>query len=128
MDILKWHKVTSLPGIYEPSAVYFVQSSDNVGLMDIYVSNAAGTSVRSVLKQDQVLAMIQEKMDSMMPTTFEQLVPSAEWNITHAYPYRPDVKIIDSAGDEVIGDITYPSATQVQILFSAPFSGSADLS
>lgn len=128
MDTLKWHKVTTLPAVYEPSAVYLVQSSDNVGLMDIYVSDATGTTVRSVLKQDQVLAMIQAKMDAASPITFNQMVPSAEWLITHSFSYRPDVKIIDSAGDQVMGDIEYPSTTQVKVSFSAPFSGSAVLS
>lgn len=65
--------------------------------MDIYVSDATDTTVRSVLKQDQVLAMIQAKMDAASPITFNQMVPSAEWFITHSFSYRPDVKIIDSA-------------------------------
>lgn len=128
MDTLKWHKVTSLPATYEPSAVYLVQASDSLGLMDIYVANAAGTAVRSVLKQDQVLAMIQEKIDATMPITVQQMTPSDDWLISHSFPYRPDVRIIDSAGDQVFGNITYPSATQVRIQFSAPFSGSVDLS
>lgn len=43
--------------------------------------------------------------------------------ITHGLNKRPSITVIDSAGDEVEGDYTYPSLNVVNISFSAPFSG-----
>ena len=128
MAHLKFHKVTSLPlNNFDPSAVYLVQSV-NAELLDIYVSNAAGNEVRSVLRQEQVLAMIEAKFNAMQPVIHNQQVPSALWVITHSFDYKPDVTIIDSAGDMVFGDVTYPTPTTVNIAFSAAFSGEATLS
>ena len=124
---IKFQKVTSLPMTYDPSTVYLVASS-NTELVDIFVSDATGSSVRSVLTENQILAMINAKLAAIQPLTFDQQVPLAEWNISHAFLYPPDVKIIDSAGDEVWGDVTYPTPTTVRVTFSAAFSGQAILS
>lgn len=124
---IKFQKVTSLPAVYEPSTVYMVASS-NTELVDIFVSDATGSTVRSVLTENQILAMINAKLAALQPVPFNQQIPLAQWDITHAFPYLPDVKILDSAGDEVWGDITYPSATTVRLTFSAAFSGQAILS
>lgn len=124
---LKFEKVLELPTTFDPSTVYLVASS-NTELVDIYVSNATGTTVRSVLTENQILLMIEAKLDALKPITFEQLLPISVWEIPHSFLYLPDVKILDSAGDQVFGDITYPNATTVRATFSAPFSGQATLS
>lgn len=124
---LRFQKVTSLPPVYQPSTVYLVASS-NTELVDIYVSDATGQHVRSVLTENQILTMIQAKLDELQPIEFEQQVPAIQWDMTHTFPYLPDVKVIDSAGDLVFGDITYPTPTTVRAIFSAPFSGKAILS
>lgn len=62
--------------------------------------------------------------------TFVQNTPSASWTITNPFTYRPLVEIIDSAGNVVIGDITYPASpalTPIAATFSAPFAGTAVL-
>lgn len=123
---IRFQKVTSLPSTFAPSTVYMVASS-NTELVDIYVSDATGQNVRSVLTENQVLSMIQAKLDALQPIEIEQQVPSSQWDMSHSFPYLPDVKIIDSAGDYVFGDITYPSTTTVRATFSAPFSGKAIL-
>lgn len=125
---LKFKKVLELPTTYDPSTVYMVASSNHTDLVDIYVSNATGTAVRSVLTENQILLMIEAKLDAIKPITFDQLTPLSVWDISHSFLYLPDVKIIDSAGDEVFGDITYPTPTTVRAKFSAPFSGQAILS
>lgn len=43
--------------------------------------------------------------------------------ITHNLGKRPSITVIDSAGDEVEGDYSYPDFNNVSISFSAPFSG-----
>jgi len=58
---------------------------------------------------------------------FVQSTPSATWTINHDLNKYPSVSIVDSANDEVIGEVHYTSTTQVVITFSAAFSGKAFL-
>lgn len=57
----------------------------------------------------------------------QQQVPSAVWTINHNLGKEPSVTVIDSAEQEVQGDVTYPTINQVVITFSAPFGGRARL-
>ena len=59
--------------------------------------------------------------------THTQTIASAEWEIVHNLNKYPTVAIIDSAGDEVIGDIKYNSINKITISFSGAFKGSATL-
>lgn len=52
---------------------------------------------------------------------------SSEWVITHNLEKYPSVTIINSAGDEVIGEVYYNSQNQVTITFSGAFKGTATL-
>ena len=52
---------------------------------------------------------------------------SSEWVITHNLNKYPSVTIINSAGDEVIGDVTYNSVNQVTVTFAGAFKGTATL-
>lgn len=56
-----------------------------------------------------------------------QMVPAADWTITHNLARFPSVTVIDSAGSTVVGDIEYLSNNQVAIHFTAAFGGSAYL-
>ena len=58
---------------------------------------------------------------------FTQSTPSATWTINHDLNKYPAVSIVDSANDEVIGEVHYTSTTQVVVTFSAAFSGKAFL-
>lgn len=60
--------------------------------------------------------------------THRQEISSAIWDIRHPLQFRPAVTVIDSSGDEVEGDVRYLEPGHIQILFSAPFGGSAELS
>lgn len=44
-------------------------------------------------------------------------------SVPHNLGKYPAVTVIDSAGDEVIGDVQHLSANSLQLIFSAPFSG-----
>ena len=57
-----------------------------------------------------------------------QATPAATWVINHNLGFFPAITVEDSAGNEVEGAITYNSANQVTITFSAAFSGRALLS
>lgn len=54
-----------------------------------------------------------------------QSVASATWTVPHNLSKRVCVSVVDSAGDEVHGNIHYDSDNQVTITFSASFSGEA---
>lgn len=57
----------------------------------------------------------------------DQQVASASWVITHNMNKYPSVNIVDSANDEVTGDVRYNSLNQITITFTAAFSGKAFL-
>lgn len=67
--------------------------------------------------------------DLTKKTTFvyDQQVASATWVITHNMGKYPSVTIVDTAGDEVEGEVKYNSLNQVTITFSAPVTGKAYL-
>ena len=52
---------------------------------------------------------------------------SASWNIAHNLGKKPSVTIIDSGGNQVIGDIVYVDDNNVTLNFTAAFSGTATL-
>lgn len=58
---------------------------------------------------------------------FTQSTPAAVWTINHDLGKYPAVNIVDSANDEVIGEVHYTSTSQIVITFSAAFSGKAFL-
>ena len=57
----------------------------------------------------------------------KQTEASAEWIIVHNLNKYPAVSIIDSAGDEVVGNVHYDSVNQVTITFTGAFKGTATL-
>ena len=52
---------------------------------------------------------------------------STTWTITHTLGGKPSVTIVDSADTHVFGEVQYLSNSQVQVNFSAAFSGTAYL-
>jgi hypothetical protein len=56
-----------------------------------------------------------------------QIQASKTWNIKHNLKKIPSVTIVDSGGNEVIGDIKHLSENELTISFSYEFSGSAIL-
>lgn len=56
-----------------------------------------------------------------------QTEASDEWVIVHNLNKYPAVSIIDSAGDEVEGNVHYDSLNQVTITFIGAFKGTATL-
>ena len=56
-----------------------------------------------------------------------QYSASTTWNITHSLNRFPSVTVVDSGGSHVFGDVNYISSNQINIIFTAPFSGKAYL-
>lgn len=59
--------------------------------------------------------------------THDQPVAAATWTMNHGLGKRPSVTVVDSAGTEVKGEIIYDDLNTCRALFSAPFSGTAEL-
>lgn len=55
--------------------------------------------------------------------TFNQISSKSVWKIPHGLGKFPSVTIVDSGGNEVIGDIKYIDNNNLEITFSAAFSG-----
>lgn len=63
------------------------------------------------------------------PETFvyTQGSPSNTWNITHTLNKFPSVSVVDSANNEVEGDVHFVDQNNITITFSSSFSGKAYL-
>ena len=59
--------------------------------------------------------------------TFNQVAASSTWSITHNLNKKPSVSIVDSAENNVYGDIEYINENQLTITFNSAFSGKAYL-
>jgi hypothetical protein len=53
--------------------------------------------------------------------------PQSSWTIAHGLNRYPSVTLVDTAHDQIFGDVSYPDQNHVVISFSAPMSGSAFL-
>jgi hypothetical protein len=60
--------------------------------------------------------------------THVQSTPAAVWSITHPLSFTPNVSVVDSADDQVEGDVSYDSPSLITLTFTAAFSGKAYLS
>lgn len=56
-----------------------------------------------------------------------QSLPLIEWTIVHNMGKYPSVSVVDSANDEVIGEVSYIDTNSLTIKFTAQFSGKAYL-
>lgn len=56
-----------------------------------------------------------------------QTIASDTWVITHNLNKFPSVTVIDSAGNEVIGEVIYNDTNNVTLKFSGEFKGTATL-
>ena len=59
--------------------------------------------------------------------TFNQVAAAKTWIITHNLKKKPSVSIVDSAENNVYGDIEYINENQLTITFNSAFSGKAYL-
>ena len=58
---------------------------------------------------------------------FNQNVASDSWYISHNLNKFPSVSVVDSGNNIVIGEVIYINENNLQVLFTAPFSGKAYL-
>ncbi len=80
-----------------------------------------------------VLLQIQAELDRLADEigityyTFAQNEAASTWIITHPLKKMPAVTVVDSAGNVVMGEITYIDENTVQVKFNGAFSGKAYL-
>lgn len=60
--------------------------------------------------------------------THNQMTASTSWVIDHNLAMYPNIVIIDSTGEQVMGNIAYNSINRVTLSFSSAISGIAQLS
>lgn len=66
-------------------------------------------------------------VNSVTKFTHEQLQAASIWLIKHDMYKCPSVTVVDSAGDEVMGEIDYLDLNNIKLTFSGAFSGVAYL-
>ena len=59
--------------------------------------------------------------------THLQPLPSATWSVVHNLNTFPSVTVLDSANEVILGDVRYVDANNIQLIFTAAFSGVAYL-
>ena len=57
--------------------------------------------------------------------THYQMVPASTWIIDHNLNQHPVAVVLDSAGTNVEGNVSYINSNRMQITFSASFGGTA---
>ena len=57
--------------------------------------------------------------------THTQSISSATWTINHNLGFNPVAVVLDSAGTQCEGSITYPTVNQMVITFTGAFTGIA---
>ena len=105
-----------------------VTKNFTLGQLKQFVSNGnlilttAGTSGPATLT-DGILNVPVYQSDQTY--VFVQSVPSTTWTITHNLNKYPSVSVVNINNVVMYGEITYLSPNQLQIEFSAGFSGKA---
>jgi hypothetical protein len=69
-----------------------------------------------------------EPVQLILSYTHVQSVAAETWIIDHPLDFQPNVTARDTAGDQIEGDVNYPSDSRVILTFSAATSGTAVLS
>jgi|SRR5882724_3312689 len=88
-----------------------------------------GTNVDLVVADNPGSGQIDLTVNSpAQAVVFTQGAPANPWVINHTLGFYPNVTVVDSGGSVVEGDVTYPSASQVQVAFAGAFAGAAYLS
>jgi hypothetical protein len=105
-NILKIRKVTTLPGVYDPSTLYLVRNGSNVNLFDIYLSTDDGASVRHIITESD----IQTKINTAL-AGFNNVQVVADIAARNALTPTSNIQVVvlDATGDGTVasGAATY---------------------
>ena len=89
-----------------------------------------GINGASVDNTDDVPEGALNKYFTVERVSYEHMQGSASnsWTITHNLGFKPNVTVIDSAGNIVEGEIAYTNTNSLTVSFQSAFSGNAYLS
>lgn len=90
---------------------------------EVQLSDGNGNALPLVVSTTQVKV----NGESLTSYTHNQTTSSATWVIDHNMGKRPSVTVVNSAGQSVIGSVTYNSINQLTVEFKNPFKGKAYL-
>lgn len=110
-------------------------SAKRIELLGFGLECILGVSVNDTTLGDELQSKIDNVQDQVnniiagnIAFIHSQDVPAAIWTINHSLGYHPNVTVVDSAGDVVEGNKSYPSNSQIVIEFTGAFAGKAYLS
>lgn len=94
------------------------------------VQGATGIGGAAVDNTDDVPEGALNKYFTVERVSYEHMQGSASnsWTITHNLGFKPNVTVIDSAGNIVEGEIAYTNTNSLTVSFQSAFSGNAYLS
>jgi hypothetical protein len=91
-------------------------------------SSSGGDLIDFNYKPKQVICSIpavRTVTQEMLNYTHDQQAASSSWTINHNLGRNVSVTVIDTANNEIEGDVVHTNANAVVVSFSAPFSGKA---
>ena len=93
-------------------------------------SGADGIDGSSLDNTDDLTEGLTNKYFTVERVSFEHNQGSASnsWTITHNLGFKPNVTVIDSAGNIVEGEIAYTNTNSLTVSFQSAFSGTAYIS
>jgi hypothetical protein len=96
----------------------------------IGVQGATGIGGAAVDNTDDVPEGLTNKYFTVGRVSYEHMQGSASnsWTITHNLGFKPNVTVIDSAGNIVEGEIAYTNTNSLTVSFQSAFSGTAYIS
>ena len=96
----------------------------------IGVQGATGIGGAAVDNTDDVPEGATNKYFTVGRVSYEHMQGSASnsWTINHNLGFKPNVTVIDSAGNIVEGEIAYTNTNSLTVSFQSAFSGNAYLS
>lgn len=93
--------------------------------------NKEGLIVNDLKKPTQTVvpdsSVLDRKVEGDKHFAYEWRIPTTEVTISHNLDKRPSVTVIDTSGNELIGDIKYDDENNLTLSFSAPVRGTAYL-
>lgn len=98
MSSFNVHKVTAVPASFEANDVYFVRSSANSELLEIYVANNTGDALRRIITTDDVAAQISAAIAATDSTVVVNDISERD-----ALDIRGEVIVVDATGDSTVG-------------------------
>ena len=89
----KVHRVTKLPTSLEAYSVYYVAPASTANYVEIYVSNAEGTSARRVINESDIKVLISERAAIKLSQESKNIIKNTEEGL---YAEVPESKNLDS--------------------------------